>query len=130
MEIYLYSLFTLGLLLSIYAIHVHRQASKDKNYKSICDLSDKTSCSDTFTSEFGSHFGIPNGYYGMGFYSLMLILLWMESFTILFCLSTISVIASCYLCYLLVTKVRRICIDCIAIYLTNISSFILLWGMM
>jgi uncharacterized membrane protein len=125
----LYILFALGLILSLYAIHVHIQASKDKNYKSICDISNKTSCSETFTSEFGSHFGIPNGYFGVAFYLFMTALLYLDQFDWMLFFSGISLVASAYLGYLLATKVKRICIDCISIYIVNIATFLILWNM-
>lgn len=124
------SLFSFGFLLSAYAVYVHYRSSKDSNYKSACDLSDKTSCSDTFTSEYGSHFGIPNGYYGMGFYILMIILINFDHTEWVFYLSVTSLIVSCYLAYLLITKVKRVCLDCIAIYIVNIVSFIILWNLL
>lgn len=119
----LYTLFGLGILVSAYAVYAYYQAQKDANYKTICDLSDRASCTKAFTSEYGKHFGIPNGYFGIGFYLIMIAITSFQNGELLLWLSGTSLIASLYLAYLLTTKVKAICLDCISIYAINITCF-------
>lgn len=81
----------LAISLSGYSVYVKKQAHQDENYRALCDVNAKVSCTKVFTSEFGIGFGLkmipeeiklPNGIYGLGFYSLMAVLsksLWHES---------------------------------------------------
>ncbi|MEK6880992.1 MAG: vitamin K epoxide reductase family protein [Nanoarchaeota archaeon] len=58
----------LGAILSIYSYVVEKKAEKSKEYKSICDINDKVSCTAAFTSSYGKILGIKNSIWGMGFY--------------------------------------------------------------
>lgn len=75
------SLFAVGL--SIYSVYVESRAEEDENYEALCDINPKISCTKVFTSEYGKGFGLsilpdalklPNGIYGIAFYSLVAIL--------------------------------------------------------
>lgn len=74
---------TVALLLSAYTLYVEAKAENDKNYRAVCDINEKISCSKVFTSEYGTGFGLkflpealklPNGIYGIAFYGILLIL--------------------------------------------------------
>lgn len=70
----------LAIVLSIYSVYVEINARNDKHYKAFCDINEEISCSRVFTSEYGKGFGLsilpealklPNGVYGVVFYSLI-----------------------------------------------------------
>lgn len=109
-----------GFLLSLYAFYVERKVSSQKNYKAVCDISDKLSCTKAFTTGYGKIFGISNGLAGMLFYALVFIAAFYGSLNLTFYLSVLSILASLYLAYVLQFKVRAICLICYSIYLVNI----------
>ena len=61
----------LGVLLSTYAYFVEKRGGKNKNYKAICDLNEKISCTTVFTSQYGKILGIKNSVWGILFYILI-----------------------------------------------------------
>lgn len=127
---FLYLLFTLGVFLSLYSVYVGKKAKADGEYRSFCDLSDRTSCSATFKSEYGSHFGISNGIWGAGFYLVAAALYFSGNHQLLFWALLASLGGSAYLAYLFFFKLKKTCLICISIYVINILSFLLiLYGM-
>ena len=42
---------TVGICLSIYALHVEISKMKDKEYKALCDINEHMSCSKVFSSK-------------------------------------------------------------------------------
>ena len=44
------TLCTVGLVLSVYALHVELSRERDPEYRAMCDLGDSVSCSKVFTS--------------------------------------------------------------------------------
>merc|ERR1712098_749326 len=82
-----------GLLLSIYALHVETQASKDPEYVALCDISSMSlSCSKVLSSSYGRGFGLigillgdthplnqPNSLYGIIFYSIMMLMAFLNN---------------------------------------------------
>lgn len=75
---------TIGILLSIYGLHVEISAQSDDDYEAMCDISEHVSCTKVFTSEYGRGFGIigpilgensflnlPNPLYGILFYAMI-----------------------------------------------------------
>jgi vitamin-K-epoxide reductase (warfarin-sensitive) len=68
-------------MLSIYSVYVEIRAEEDESYEALCDINSRISCTRVFTSKFAKGFGImpealnlPNGVYGMFFYSSMALL--------------------------------------------------------
>lgn len=111
----------LGFLIAAYALYGYFQSLKSKSYRSLCDISVSTSCSKTFRSRYGKHLGIPNGAWGMGFYFIFSVLIWQNQTQYLFLLSITAVVVSSWLGYNLLVRIRTICLDCILIYLINLS---------
>ena len=114
-----------GLLISIYAFIVKRRMGKDKNYKPLCDISERISCTKAMGSEFGSMFLVPNSVYGIIFYGLMLFLSWMGLIPWVFWLSVISVLGSLFLAYVSFFKLKVVCPLCLMIYIINIAMLLL-----
>ncbi|HLC50284.1 MAG TPA: vitamin K epoxide reductase family protein [Candidatus Nanoarchaeia archaeon] len=111
----------IGFLLSLYSFYVERKTQKDSNYKAVCDISDRMSCSKTFTSGYGKlFFGISNGVAGIAFYILVIALNIFGMTKVIFYLSILSLIGSVYLAYVLNFKVKTVCMVCYSIYLVNI----------
>jgi vitamin-K-epoxide reductase (warfarin-sensitive) len=115
----------LGLLLSIYALYVERKIEIKKNYKPICDISEDMSCSKAFTSSYSRAAGFSNSTGGIIFYILMLSLIFLGYPEYVFYLSVGALLGSAYLAYVLYFRLKNTCIVCTAIYIINVTIFIL-----
>ncbi|KAK2866007.1 hypothetical protein Q7C36_002063 [Tachysurus vachellii] len=127
----------LGLILSVYALHVELSRENDPNYTAMCDLADSVSCSKVFTSRWGRGFGLvqlfaekdsilnqPNSLLGIIFYTLQLGLGQMVSNTaahFLVMASWVSVAGSIYLASILVFVLEDFCMVCVSTYIINFS---------
>ena len=117
----LLALSTLGFLISAYALYGYYRSMENKKYRSLCDISDLTSCSKTFRSDYGKHLGVPNGAWGMVFYLVFFMLVFQNQTQFLFLFSVVAMATSMWLGYNLLMKIKTICLDCILIYLINLS---------
>ena len=54
-----------GIIISIYSLYVEHRVKQNKDYKAVCDISDRASCTATFKSDYGKLFGITNGIWGI-----------------------------------------------------------------
>lgn len=133
-----------GLLISLYALHVETQASKDPEYVALCDISSLSlSCSRVLSSSYGKGFGLvskvlgeshplnqPNSVYGIIYYSIIMLLGFISNSLfskIQFYLSFISVLMSLYLGYILYFILQDLCILCVSTYAVNFLIFITSW---
>jgi len=133
----------IGLGLSLYALHVETQASKDPTYTAFCDLtidSFKMSCSKVFSSKWGKGFGLvedllgpehplnqKNSVFGIIFYSLIMLLAFINvgfiaKLQMFLCL--LSVGGSVYLGYILYFILQELCPVCISTYIVNFILFV------
>lgn len=129
----------IGLLLSIYAILIE-DYKFDSNF---CDISEHISCSKVLHSDYSrflsklglipvdSMFDLSNSHCGVIYYSFTLILLYIfVLFSQKWCLNlillvtTISVVLSAYLSYILFSVLNNICILCFSIYICNLVIYI------
>ncbi|KAM7343994.1 vitamin-K epoxide reductase [Cochliomyia hominivorax] len=133
----------IGLILSLYATYVEIKLLVNKDYKALCDLAPKLSCTAVFSSHYGKSFGFlnmffdeksskwnpPNGIFGIIYYTILLITTFLDKpnlikYQILLCI--LSNLMSIYLAYLLYI-LENICLVCISIYVVN---FLCLWEML
>jgi len=114
----------IGIFLSIYAINVKRKSARSKQYKALCDINDKISCSKAFSSREGSILGLPNPIYGVLFYLLVLILYQSGFKILLFYMVLIACLGTLFLAYVLYFRQKNFCIVCTMIYLINILLLI------
>ncbi|MDO8509112.1 MAG: vitamin K epoxide reductase family protein [Nanoarchaeota archaeon] len=114
----------LGALFSVYAFKVELKSSRHENYKAVCDIHEKMSCTKAFTSPYGSIFGISNSLMGLYFYSLIFVLSFFSQFKAIFYLSILAVIVSIYLAYILFIKMKNFCIVCASIDIINVILLI------
>lgn len=132
----------IGLVLSIYAIILEKLKFADHNFEASCDISETISCSNVMLSRYSRIFSmiglipensildISNAHYGVLFYCFYFLILCMDYFSIinlrdiLLFMSTLSMILSLYLCYILYFIMNNICLICYSTYICNISLFI------
>ncbi|KAG9349987.1 hypothetical protein JZ751_026340 [Albula glossodonta] len=132
-----FGLCVLGLVLSVYALHVEISRERDPEYRAMCDLAQSVSCSKVFTSRWGRGFGLvqlfvpkdsalnqPNSVLGIIFYTLQLALgQSASSRAALFLIfsSWVSVAGSVYLAGVLVLVLGDFCVVCVSTYLVNFA---------
>ena len=118
----------IGFSVSIYALHVERKSTKQKNYKAICDISKNASCTKAFSSPQGKALGVSNASVGIIFYLTIFALAIINKPQIIFYLSALATLASVYLAYLSYIKMKNFCLVCTAIYIINILLLLLSYG--
>lgn len=114
----------LGFCLTFYAYWVDRKLLQNSNYKPVCDISEKVSCSKPFASPYSQLLGFSNTIIGIVFYTSMFWLAITGFNKLLFIAAVGSAIASVYLAYILFAKVKSLCLICISIYIVNILLLI------
>ncbi|XP_048848175.1 vitamin K epoxide reductase complex subunit 1 [Brienomyrus brachyistius] len=132
-----WSLCTLGMLLSVYALHVELSRERDPGYRAMCDLGASVSCSKVFTSRWGRGFGLvqlvlskesilnqPNSILGIIFYTLQLALgqsASSKAALFLVLSSWVSVAGSLFLAGVLLFILEDLCLVCVTTYLINFA---------
>jgi vitamin-K-epoxide reductase (warfarin-sensitive) len=111
-----------GLLLSSYASYVIYRSNNSK-YKPLCDITEKISCTKAFSSKHGKLAILPNPWYGIAYYSVILSLVLLQQQKIIFILSIFMMVITLYLAYISYYKQRNFCIVCTGIYLVNFITF-------
>ncbi|XP_050162133.1 vitamin K epoxide reductase complex subunit 1-like [Myiozetetes cayanensis] len=125
-----------GLALSLYAVHVEREAARDPSYRAACDLAPAVSCTRVFGSRWGRGLGlvepllgrdsplnVPNGALGVLFYLLQALLGAVGgrgASTALVATSAASVAASLWLGGVLLWGLGDLCLVCLSTYLINL----------
>ncbi|MED6270360.1 hypothetical protein CHARACLAT_009419 [Characodon lateralis] len=126
-----------GLVLSIYALHVELSRERDPDYRAMCDLGESVSCSKVFTSRWGRGFGLvqlfvakdsllnqPNSVLGIAFYTLQMGLglsLSKKAALALVLSSWVSVAGSIYLASILAFVLGDFCMVCVSTYIVNFA---------
>ncbi|XP_014876772.1 vitamin K epoxide reductase complex subunit 1 [Poecilia latipinna] len=127
----------LGLVLSVYALHVELSRERDPEYRAMCDLGESVSCSKVFTSRWGRGFGLvqffvakdsvlnqPNSVLGILFYTLQMGLglsLSKKAALALVICSWLSVAGSLYLASILAFVLGDFCMVCVSTYVINFA---------
>jgi uncharacterized membrane protein/protein-disulfide isomerase len=123
----------LGLAASSASTWVHHQLLTDPSYVSVCDVSSTFSCSQAYTSQYGSFAGVPVALLGMLFFLFVigLVVACGRSATAarnlpgyLFALSTIGLAVVMYLAYASYVILGTICLLCVGTYIAVIGLFL------
>ncbi len=115
-----------GFAISLYTYFIEQKIKIDTQYKPVCDLSDRISCSRPIKSEYSNIFFFSNAIAGMLFYALMFLLAWLGRINLLLISAIGSCIFSCILAYLLYFKVKAFCLLCTSLYIINFTILIIL----
>ncbi|XP_008312913.1 vitamin K epoxide reductase complex subunit 1 [Cynoglossus semilaevis] len=127
----------IGLVLSVYALHVEISRERNPEYTAMCDIGESVSCSKVFTSRWGRGFGLvqffvandnplnqPNSVLGIIFYTVQMCLgLSCSKKAALFLVfsSWVSVAGSIYLASILAFVLGDFCIVCVSTYIINLA---------
>lgn len=120
-----------GLGLSAYAYVLERRTGRNAHYKAACDLSDKVSCTRTFTSPYAKMlFGISNAVVGMLFYTGMFIVAVLGLPKLAFLGAIAACIASVGFAYITIFKLQTVCLICTAIHGINAALLVATYNLL
>lgn len=114
-----------GFCIAVYAYFVESKMKADATYKPACDINDRMSCSKALESPYGNIFFISNSVAGMLYYAAVALLAFLGMHTLLMIATTLGLIASLGLAYLLYFKIKTICLVCTSLYIVNILLFVI-----
>jgi uncharacterized membrane protein/protein-disulfide isomerase len=113
---------------------VHYNILRDPLYSSVCDVSATFSCTEAYTSRFGSMAGIPVALIGVVYFAFVLVLmaLCQRSSTArhnvagyVFAVSTLGLAGVLYLAYASFFVLKTICLLCVGSYVAIVALFII-----
>ncbi|HZW61468.1 MAG TPA: vitamin K epoxide reductase family protein [Candidatus Babeliales bacterium] len=110
----------LGFSISLYTYIIEKKITLNPQYKPVCDLSDRISCSKPIKSAYGSLFFVSNSLIGLVFYLLVALLAINDAINLILIAAIGATIASCILAYILYFKIKAICLLCTSLYIVNI----------
>lgn len=128
------SLCVLGLVVSTQLTRIHVLVHTDPSYHSICAVSEGVNCETVAESPYSVFLGLPVavwgliGYFVMGYVALTPLLERHPHSTwpwgILLVLANFAVAVSALLAYVAATRIRSLCLFCMASYLLNVALLI------
>ena len=128
------TLAAIALAASVASLYVHYQLLRDPSYTSFCDVSETVSCEAVYQSAYGSFYGVPVAAGGAIWAGLVLLLAagmgkpssprYASIAGYIFVLATIGLAAVLYFGYASFFVLNRLCLLCLAVYITVIGIFI------
>jgi len=115
----------IGAVLTLYMLHIESKLLENKKYKSICDFSDKITCTGIAKSKYSHLMGVSNAVLGILYYGLVALLALFGETGLIVLVSIPALAMTLALAYLLHFKIKKICPICNTIYIINIAIFIL-----
>ncbi|MGE3489426.1 MAG: vitamin K epoxide reductase family protein [Vicinamibacterales bacterium] len=131
---WLVALAVLGLAASSASAFVHYQILNDPTYASFCDVNATFSCTEAYSSRYGSVGGIPVAVFGVIFFAFILGLVVLCSSSraaagnlagYVFAASTIGLAVVLYLAYASFVILKAVCVLCAGTYIAVIGLFLL-----
>jgi vitamin-K-epoxide reductase (warfarin-sensitive) len=114
-----------GFCISLYTYLLEKKIKKQPNYKSVCDISDRVSCTKPMKSPYASIFYFSNAIVGVAYYLMIIVLALLQMHSLLLFATVIGCIASAFLAYLLYFKIKSLCLLCTSLYIINILLLLL-----
>lgn len=108
-----------GFCISLYMYLVEQKVKQDPSYKPFCDLSDRVSCTKPMKSDYGNLLFVSNTLIGMIYYALVAGLASVHASSLLLAATVGGCLVSCYLAYLLLVKIKSVCLLCVSLYVVN-----------
>ena len=112
---------TLGLIIAIYGITVERKLKQDMQYKAVCDISDKISCTRPMLSQYNSMLGISNSLAAAIYYAIIIALALLQQKQLLLIAVFGGLVVTAVFAYILYFKIRSLCLICTSLYTINIA---------
>jgi vitamin-K-epoxide reductase (warfarin-sensitive) len=117
----------IGFLISAYTYFIEKQIKEKPNYKPVCDLSDRISCTKPMKSPYANLFYVSNSVIGGAYYIMIGVLTLLNMNQVLLLAAVCGCIISALLAYILYFKIKSLCILCTTLYVINV--LILLFAM-
>ena len=123
----------LGLAASSASTWVHYRLLNDPTYVSVCDVSSTLSCSEAYTSPYGTFAGVPVALLGMVFFAAVIVLAALCARSAaaavslpgyVFAASTVGLSAVLYLGYASYFILGTVCLLCVGTYVAVIGLFL------
>ncbi len=108
-----------GICISMYGFSIEQKLKINPEYKPMCDISDRASCTKPIKSPMGKLFGISNTIVGILFYSVMAFFAWIGWYQLVFIGAIGACLISLYLAYILFFRIKTFCLICIVTYAIN-----------
>jgi len=124
----------LGLMASTASAFVHYQLINDPTYASFCDMNATFSCTEAYSSQYGSLGGVPVAVFGAIFFAFVLSLVAMCASSpaaannlsgYVFAVSTVGLAVVLYLAYASFVILKAVCVLCVGTYVAVIGLFLL-----
>lgn len=110
----------IGVIVSIYLIYIEIKLDSNSNYKPVCDINDRVSCSRAAKSSYAKLFGIPNAVLGVFFYIIVSGLYFFSLFNFVKIIAVAGILFSVYLAYISFVVQKNVCVLCTATYIINL----------
>jgi len=124
----------LGLMASTASAFVHYQLINDPTYASFCDMNATFSCTEAYSSQYGSLGGVPVAVFGAIFFAFVLGLVALCASSpaaadnlsgYVFAVSTVGLAVVLYLAYASFVILKAVCVLCVGTYVAVIGLFLL-----
>lgn len=120
-----------GLLFSMQASYYKYKLSRDPNYKiprcGACSGRKDDNTETVLRSSDSALLGIPNSWFGVGFYVALLVLTFMRYPTAAVYLAGAGIVASAFLSYVMIAKIKALCALCVNTAALNLLIFLQFW---
>jgi uncharacterized membrane protein/protein-disulfide isomerase len=113
---------------------VHYRILRDPLYSSICDVSATFSCTEAYTSRYGSVGGVPVALMGVLYFAFVLVLIALcrrsasarqNLAGYVFAVSTVGLAGVLYLAYASFVVLKAVCLLCVGVYAAIIALFLI-----
>lgn len=111
-------------MLSAYALYVEKRIHASKGYRPLCDFRSNISCSKAFSSPYGSLVFMSNAAWGLLYYAVVFAVEGLRPNGVKY-IAGLALLGTAYLAYLSYVRQRNFCLVCSAVYLVNVSIFVL-----
>jgi uncharacterized membrane protein len=120
-----------GLLFSMQASYYKSKLSRDPNYKipkcGTCGGRKDDNTETVLRSSDSALLGIPNSWLGVGFYVALLVITFMTYPTAAIYLAGAGILASAFLSYVMIAKIKALCALCVNTAALNLLIFLQIW---
>jgi vitamin-K-epoxide reductase (warfarin-sensitive) len=114
----------IGFAIATYAVMLEKKLAHDPQYKPVCDLSDRVSCSKPIKSAYSHILYFSNATWGALYYAVVMLLALSNMPRLLLIVTAGGVLSSLVLAYLLFFRIKSFCLVCISLYVVNILLFV------
>jgi vitamin-K-epoxide reductase (warfarin-sensitive) len=113
-----------GIVISAYSYFIERKLLGNPHYRPWCNISARYACSKVMTSKYSNLLYIPNSLIGIAFYTGVAVAACFSLAQVVMYASLCACIISMILAYIMIKKVKAICVLCCALYAINVALLV------